>query len=775
MAWLTTFFAPFFLNPAIAATGALLIASPIIIHLINRLRFRRVRFAAMEFLLQSQQRNRRRLLIEQLLLLLLRILIVLLFAALIGRLIVDPQTLTALRQGVVTHHVVLLDDSASMRTRSVDGTAFEAAKEVLRKFLSETSSLGRSHKVTVLQMSRAADGVAVVAERSLDEALRNELDTKIENLEATYSAVRFDEAIAAATQRFAGEKTAIRRLYLLTDLRNQDWVENEAMSSALRQSAEEGIQVNVVPVVQEAGPNLGIVEIDGDLHTAAEGIPLRIRVGVKNFGQTIAENVEVAAISDGRRLPFTIRFTKIEPGETAIQETDLTPPAVGNQSLRFELESDDYPPDDARHIAMNVASDRPILLVDGNPRSDAAGLIGDVLAPIEGLSGLKPQVIGPNSIAETALSDYACVFLLDVPPLRDDAVRVLDNYVRGGGGICWFVGPSFNSDFANRYRVGLEPPETDDDGFQEFASPLFPVPLTGSRRDRKVETFDTGTAPDVTILPVSRFRLFADELAKFFGDVRIASYLAVDPDWVRDDEQRNDAVATVARLDTGDPLVLSHQIGKGRVLTVLTTADPTWNNWAKNFIYVPFIHETVKYLAERDEVDSALVGEPRVEEFSASDFGPELVVERPDGTAFTIRAIPAEGDLDEDVENSPDREIDGGELKLLSVFNAADEPGVYKIRKQTPDGAPLDAEWVAYNVALGESEVELAQPDTLRTMYEGVDEIVIHSPGDLRWLEAGQTGREIGAILIALLIAFLIAEQLLAYRLSFHPSKGGRS
>ena len=37
-------------------------SAPIIIHFINRLRFRRVKWAAMEFLLASQQRNRRRLL-----------------------------------------------------------------------------------------------------------------------------------------------------------------------------------------------------------------------------------------------------------------------------------------------------------------------------------------------------------------------------------------------------------------------------------------------------------------------------------------------------------------------------------------------------------------------------------------------------------------------------------------------------------------------------------------------------------------------------------------
>src|SRR5260370_19019067 len=63
---------PTFLNPAYFFAGLALISLPIIIHLINRMRFKRIRWAAMEFLLKSQKRNRRRLIIEQLLLLALR-------------------------------------------------------------------------------------------------------------------------------------------------------------------------------------------------------------------------------------------------------------------------------------------------------------------------------------------------------------------------------------------------------------------------------------------------------------------------------------------------------------------------------------------------------------------------------------------------------------------------------------------------------------------------------------------------------------------------------
>src|SRR5215510_13312634 len=65
--------------------AAALISIPIIIHLINRMRFKRIKWAAMEFLLKAQKRTRRRLIIEQLLLLALRCLLVALAGWLVAR------------------------------------------------------------------------------------------------------------------------------------------------------------------------------------------------------------------------------------------------------------------------------------------------------------------------------------------------------------------------------------------------------------------------------------------------------------------------------------------------------------------------------------------------------------------------------------------------------------------------------------------------------------------------------------------------------------------
>ena len=74
-----------FLNPWALAAAGLLASVPVIIHLINRMRYRRVRWAAMEFLLAAQKRMKRKMIIEQLLLLASRVLLVILIGLLLSR------------------------------------------------------------------------------------------------------------------------------------------------------------------------------------------------------------------------------------------------------------------------------------------------------------------------------------------------------------------------------------------------------------------------------------------------------------------------------------------------------------------------------------------------------------------------------------------------------------------------------------------------------------------------------------------------------------------
>src|SRR5437763_24528 len=107
----------FFTHPWYMAAGGAAVSLPILIHLINRMRFKRIRWAAMEFLLKSQKRNRRRLIIEQLILLMLRILLVLLAGFLVARFLFSG----AGARGAT--HIVIVDDTMSMADKGQAGPA----------------------------------------------------------------------------------------------------------------------------------------------------------------------------------------------------------------------------------------------------------------------------------------------------------------------------------------------------------------------------------------------------------------------------------------------------------------------------------------------------------------------------------------------------------------------------------------------------------------------------------------------------------------------------
>src|ERR1700752_1611591 len=120
----------FFTNPGFLAIAGALISAPIIIHLINRMRFKRIRWAAMEFLLKAQKRNRRRLIIEQLLLLALRCLLIALVGLLVLRFVgfsfADIGSKRAL-------HIVLLDDTLSMNDQWKENDATRDAFTVAKR------------------------------------------------------------------------------------------------------------------------------------------------------------------------------------------------------------------------------------------------------------------------------------------------------------------------------------------------------------------------------------------------------------------------------------------------------------------------------------------------------------------------------------------------------------------------------------------------------------------------------------------------------------------
>ena len=110
------------------------VAVPIIIHLLNRRKFRKVTWAAMKFVKLSIDQNQRRMKLEDLILLLLRCAMLALLALALARPVMrDSDSSFMGRSGLTS--VLVLDNSFSMGLGDGESTRFERAKAACTNIL----------------------------------------------------------------------------------------------------------------------------------------------------------------------------------------------------------------------------------------------------------------------------------------------------------------------------------------------------------------------------------------------------------------------------------------------------------------------------------------------------------------------------------------------------------------------------------------------------------------------------------------------------------------
>ncbi|MGH1470732.1 MAG: BatA domain-containing protein [Cellvibrionaceae bacterium] len=100
--------------------------------------------------------------------------------------------------------------------------------------------------------------------------------------------------------------------------------------------------------------------------------------------------------------------------------------------------------------------------------------------------------------------------------------------------------------------------------------------------------------------------LFSDNDYLLIADVKNRHPIIqpIDIDWtVRFDGYWSmkpaDKAEVLMSFDNGSPALIEKQIGKGRAIIFASSLDVEWNNLPLQSVYLPFVHETLKYLARR--------------------------------------------------------------------------------------------------------------------------------------------------------------------------------
>ena len=808
-------FSQLFIHPAMAALGAGLIAVPIIIHLINRLQYRKVRFAAMEFLLQSQQRNRKRILMEQLLLLLLRILMVLLLMAIFARLILDPSQLSLLERPEI-HHLVVIDDSGSMRDRWGETSAYQEALGVVKRLASELAGQEGLQTITLMTTSQPDRISSSFSHRQVDVSMVSELEDKLEAMqkECGYGSANWSEVFGAIRRTLAADQVQQQVVHIVSDYRVQEWKQSPTLRDDLSALAVENTIVNLVPAVPAPHENLAVTGLTGDLQTAAVRVPLQLTTQITNFGQQLAENVAVRVFVDGQPIPQAITIPQIEPGDTVQEAFEVVLNTPGEHVISTQIPADSLEADNTYYLTLNVPDKQRVLIADGSPEFTEGQYVADALSADASITGIDVLLLRPDGLRDQDLSQFTAVYLVNVPNLPPDAVALLENYVAQGGGIAWFLGNRIDAGF---YRRLAEQTHTRIEGMRlvpgsdeaeqatrtEPASgrqeSIFPLPLAGSplvlpRAD------ETNPGSDMQLTDHPLFAILNAGGGLLSNYVNIYRYY---PLQLEAGEGLPEQVTVIGELRNRSPLFVEGTFGKGRVFVGLTSVGPMeealterWQNWPFDMNapgFTVFHLELVKYLGARQGSRPQLtIGDPLAITVNAATHLADVKVDPPESSgvsAMILQAepLPAGGTAGSDGEaaETPGTpasaatagKIQGGAVRspgelLLAEYTETRVPGVYRVIRENL-ARQSETELIAVNVPASEGALELTTPAEMRTQLAGLDQVLIQDFGQLEGINRSDPGRELRNLLLLLLIVILLAEQALAYRLSYHTRGAG--
>ena len=214
--------ASWLVNPWLFVAGAAAILIPILIHLLNKRKFKIVDWAAMEFLLDADKKNRRRIRLENLILLLLRCLAVFLIGMLLARPFIPTSVTAGLLNAAQFERIVLLDDSLSMQARLGNEAAFEVARKRLSDLAGSLAQDQADNSFTLLLTSQPDRPLFSATHLGTDNV--SDIQASIEKLEPGDGTARLDASLAELEQYLASQPPNINRVvYVLSDLRRRDW------------------------------------------------------------------------------------------------------------------------------------------------------------------------------------------------------------------------------------------------------------------------------------------------------------------------------------------------------------------------------------------------------------------------------------------------------------------------------------------------------------------------------------------------------------------------
>ena len=604
------------INP-LYLSGLLLLSLPVIIHLVQKQQGQSARFPSLMFLKQIPQREKRRFEIRHWLLLLLRCLLLLLIVLAFARPFFNSATGAAELEPGRQDSIIVLDRSYSMRVADHWQQALDNALQLVDQ-----------------KPARARIGIILFDD---EVEVISDLTTSTDNLRSVllgqspgFKATRLAPAIEQAARLLAASNASSKQIFVISDF--------QASAASARAEISADIELSALPVklAEIANASITAIAIEPSSRPAADEFSLAVEV--TNRGTTPLDQ-EVTLSADGRELARRQLF--LAPRSTVTETFDRL--SVSDELLRgsVSLGDDALALDNQRFFVYSSRQQVPLLIVEGPaPRANQAVYLQNALQ-LSHNPVFRIERMAIDQLKAEELSSWAAIIMNDVSLPGGELAQALADFVAAGGGLLVTMGTAAQQNWAATYLPG--------------------------RPGREVDT-KPGTAYNITDFeadhPLSTHLGARNTIDLALG--RVFSYRELQP--MADDR-------VVASYSNGAVALLERRVGEGRALVLTTTLDTHWNDLALQPVFLPFLHQSLRYLT---------AFEPYPSQSEIGSITDVMRYARALAGADAIVAAANDGPLI--IETPSAREIRVSRQAPLLTLT---EPGFYQVHQATPSGVEV--------------------------------------------------------------------------------------
>lgn len=520
---------------------------PILIHLLNRLRYKTVHWAAMLFLLKANRAATRRAKIRQYILLACRALLVLFIIWAMARPLIGGW-LGAAAGGAPETVLIVLDRSASMETRG-----------------GERHESKRAHALDLLSAAAKHDAGSrfVLIENVLRQPLEIGDASSLQALPAagpTETAADIPAMFRSALDYLIRNKPGSAEVWIASDMQATNW----------RPESAEWQDITARFAGLSQGVRLRILDLSSapahDLSVAVKSASLRVR-DEKTGKSQLNVNVELHSLSDTKG-SFPLLITR----EGVKSQVDISVnSSVQRQSLKFdlpgrepgwgkvELPADDNPADNTAYFVFAESPPGRAIIVGENPEAQRFRLAA---APDRNRKDRIAEIVPASRIGGANLEGASLVIWSDPAPPEEAAAQRLQTWVDQGGVL--LLTPPGTNDAAGSFGFTWNGPESADSNA--------PFRITSwDELEGPLARTDSGAS-----LPLPRLEFLKRQVPSTTG-----------------------VSHTYGAFADGKSFLLGRKSGAGTVFALAAQPEQEWGNLGEGIVLLPAVQRLLALGGER--------------------------------------------------------------------------------------------------------------------------------------------------------------------------------